>query len=260
MKKIYSILVAVVVIQFTYAQDIMISVKKGKATINGKEWLTNYPPKKIGKTDLISATENSILLIRKGSSIAKINCPCSKLNFAGLAKKIAANGKNLSYTSVIFNKPLEARVKTQTGGVSRGSGALDTFSINLIDSAWIMNDEYKVQWRSDLPSEQLGNLRLVKLNENFVSKESTENNITLLNLTSGWYHLDFALKQSSVKENWTLEATYLFYIPTEKEKEQVLNEIKGITEELNQFEDEELSDIILEAHKKDRRLYGLSEN
>jgi len=243
-----------------YAQEVTLSVKKGKAVINGKEWLTTYPPKSILKSDKISASDNAILLIRKGSSIAKINCPCTELSFTLLNKKLAANKTKVTYADVIFNKPLEAEAKAQKGGVSRGSGSeLDTFSINIVDTAWIMNDPYRIQWRSDLPSKQLGKMRIYQENSNSPIIESTEKFIDIKGLNPGLYHVDFDIEQNSSTQNWTLEASYFFYIPTKEEKEQVLIEYKGIIDELNQFGDEELSKIILDDYKKARRLYGLSE-
>ncbi|MFZ9587871.1 MAG: hypothetical protein ACO29U_09740 [Crocinitomicaceae bacterium] len=78
-------------------------------------------------------------------------------------------------------------------------------------------------------------------------------------LQSGWYHIDFEINQKAATESWTAEASYVFYVPTVQEKEQVMLEYKGIKEELEQFEDDELSEIILDSYRKDRRLFGLSE-
>ena len=50
-----------------------------------------------------------------------------------------------------------------------------------------------------------------------------------------------------------------FLATTNEEKLQVQNEIIGITEELNKFENEELKSIILDEYKTNRRLYGLNE-
>jgi hypothetical protein len=242
------------------AQDLTLSVKKGKAVINGKDMLTNYPPKKIQKTDKISATDNSILVIRKGSSITKINCPCTNLSFALLNKKLSSSKAKVSYADVIFNKPLETEAKPQGGSVSRGEGGvLDTFSINIMDTAWVMNDFYRVKWNSDLPSKQLGSIRLYSKLSTEPILESSEKHIDLKALNPGWYHLDFEIEQKANTESWNLEASYVFYIPTKEEKEQVLIEYQGITEELKQFEDDELSEIILDAYVTDRRLYGLGE-
>lgn len=260
MIKFLLFLLLCVSVNFAQAQDLMLSVKRGKAIINGKDWLVNYPPKKIVKTDKISATDNAILLIRKGSAIAKINCPCTSLSFTVLNNKVAANKSKVTYADVIFNKPLEAEAKKQTGGVSRGTeGEIDTLSINLVDTAWIMNDVYRVQWRSDLPSTQVGNMRLYQVNKSTPIIESAEKYLDLKGLQSGWYHIDFEINQKAATESWTAEASYVFYVPTAQEKEQVMQEYKGIKEELEQFEDDELSEIILDSYRKDRRLFGLSE-
>lgn len=260
MTKLICFLFLVVQFHQLSAQDLTLSVKKGKAVINGKDMLTNYPPKKIQKTDKISATDNSILVIRKGSSITKISCPCTGLNYALLNKKITASKAKVSYADVIFNKPLEKESSRQEGKVSRGEGGeLDTFSINIVDTAWIMNDFYRVKWNSDLPSKQLGSIRLYSKLSNEPILESTEKHIDLKALNPGWYHLDFEIEQKGNTESWTLENSYIFYIPTKEEKEQVLIEYQGITEELKQFEDDELSEIILDAYVSDRRLYGLGE-
>jgi len=78
-------------------------------------------------------------------------------------------------------------------------------------------------------------------------------------LQAGWYHIDFKIRQKGLTESWNTEASYIFYVPTLEEKEQVLMELKGISEELKQFEDEEFSKIILDSYKKEHHLVGLSE-
>lgn len=262
MNKLILLLILVVQIETLYAQDIKLSVKKGIAKINGKEWLKNYPPKSILKTDKISASENAILIFRKGSSFARINCPCTNLSYKIISKKLTLNSVNISPSTidVIFNKPLEAEASKQKGGVSRGDVTeIDTFSINLIDSAWIMSDEYFVHWESDFPSKQLGNMKLYKKDD--VSSpivESEKNIINLQGLSPGWYQLDFEVELSITLKTYNVNGSLVFLLPTNEEKMQVLNEITAIIKELNQFENEELTSIIIDEFKNTRRLYGLN--
>ena len=259
MIKYISLLIIAFQIATLSAQNITISVKKGSAKINNEEWLPNYPPKKILKTDKISASENTILLVRKGNSFKDIKCPCPNLSYNSISKKLTSNSYNISYFDIIFNQPLEVAAKTQKGGASRGiESEIDTFSINLIDSAWIMNDEYFVQWKSDFPSKQLGNMKLYKKDD--VSSpivESEKNIIQLQGLSPGWYQLDFDVDLTIGLDLLKYSCSYVFLIPTNEEKMRVQKEIVGIAEELNKFENEELKSIILDEYKTSRRLYGL---
>ena len=268
MNKYLSLLIIAFQISTLSAQNITISVKKGTAKINNQEWLVKYPPKIILKTDKISVSENAILLVRKGSSVDDINCPCPNLSYSSISKKLSSkskknssNSRNISYLDIIFNQPIEADAKSQINGATRGiESEIDTFSINLIDSAWIMNDEYFVQWKSDFPSKQLGNMKLYKKDD--VSSpivESEKNIIQLQGLSPGWYQLDFDVDLTIGLDLLKYSCSYVFLIPTNEEKLQVQNEIIGITEELNKFENEELKSIILDEYKTNRRLYGLNE-
>ena len=261
MIKYISLLIIAFQIATLSAQNITISVKKGSAKINNQEWLPNYPPKKILKTDKISASENTILLVRKGTSFKDIKCPCPNLSYNSISKKLTSNSYNVSYFDIIFNQPIEADAKSQINGASRGiETEIDTFSINLIDSAWIMNDEYFVHWKSDFPSKQLGNMKLYKKDD--VSSpivESEKNIIQLQGLSPGWYQLDFDVDLTIGLDVLNYSCSYVFLIPTNEEKMRVQKEIIGITEELNKFENEELKSIILDEYKTSRRLYGLNE-
>ena len=261
MIKIFSLLFLVFQIATLSAQNITISVKKGTATINNTKRTSKNPGMKIYKADKISASQDAILLFRKGSSTLNINCPCPNLSYNSISKKLTSNSYNISYFDIFFNQPIEAAAKSQKGGASRGNGTeIDTFSINLIDSAWIMNDEYFVQWKSDFPSKQLGNMKLYK-KEDVCSPivESEKSFIELQGLSPGWYQLDFNLNLTIGIELMAYSRSYVFLIPTIEEKMRVQKEIIGITEELNKFENEELKSIILDEYKTNRRLYGLEE-
>ena len=122
-----------------------------------------------------------------------------------------------------------------------------------------MNDEYFVQWKSDFPSKQLGNMKLYKKEDVSSPIVESENNIKLQGLLPGWYQLEFNVDLTIGIELINYARTYVFLIPTMEEKMQVQKEIIGITEELNKFENEELKSIILNEYKTNRRLYGLEE-
>ena len=261
MIKIISLLILVFQITTLSAQNIAISVKKGIAIINNSKRSSKDPGMKIYKADKISASQDAILLFRKGSSTLNINCPCPNLSYNSISKKLTSNSYNISYFDIFFNQPIEAAAKSQKGGASRGNGTeIDTFSINLIDSAWIMNDEYFVQWKSDFPSKQLGNMKLYKKDD--VSSpivESEKNIINLQGLSPGWYQLDFEVELSITLKTYNVNGSLVFLLPTNEEKMKVLNEITAIIKELNQFENEELKSIILNEYKSNRRLYGLND-
>lgn len=260
MIKIFLLTALALQLNTIFSQDITVSVKKGKVIINDKEFSNSYP-KQILKTDKISASTDAILLIRKSTSAELIKCPCSDLSFAQISKKLSSSkAKVTTYTNVVFNKPLQSEVKPQKGGVSRGTGGeIDTFSINIVDSAWIMNDLYRVEWHSDFESTPIGNIVLYSQEADTPIEESSKKYIDLKTLKAGWYHIDFKIRQKGLTESWNTEASYIFYVPTPDEKEQVLMELKGISEELKQFEDEEFSKIILDSYKKEHHLVGLSE-
>ena len=259
MNKIFLLTALSLQLNSIFSQDITVSVKKGKVIINDKEFSNSYP-KKILKTDKISASTDAILLIRKSTSAELIKCPCSDLSFAQISKKLSSSkAKVTTYTNVVFNKPLQSEVKPQKGGVSRGTGGeIDTFSINIVDSAWIMNDLYRVEWHSDFESTPL-NIGLYSQEADTPIEESSKKYIDLKTLKAGWYHIDLKIQQKGLTESWDYTDSYIFYVPTPDEKEQVLMELKGISEELKQFEDEEFSKIILDSYKKEHHLVGLSE-
>ena len=70
MNKIFLLTALALQLNTIFSQDITVSVKKGKVIINDKEFSNSYP-KKIVKTDKISASTDAILLIRKSSSAKK---------------------------------------------------------------------------------------------------------------------------------------------------------------------------------------------
>lgn len=259
MNKLFLLLILATQIQTLSAQNILLSVKKGTARINGKEWLPNYPPLKLYKVDKISTSEDAILLFQKGFSTTNMNGKYTNLSYNTISKKFASNTVKVSYIDVIFNIPIEAESESQKGGVSRGTGAeLDTFSINLIDSAWIMNDEYFVHWKSDFPSKQIGSMKLSKKsNLSIPIMESEDATIPLKDLTPGWYQLDFSFEQTIGIKLLNYTYSYIFLIPSQEEKLQIQKDIEEITKELNEFENEELKSIILNEYMINRRLYGL---
>jgi hypothetical protein len=233
------------------------SVKKGKVSINGKDWLSSYPPKPLKKNDKIVASNNAILLFRKGSSIVKISCPCKDLSYSSISKKLTSNGVKVSYSDIIFNKPLEAEAKKQHGGVSRGNGSeIDTFAINISDSAWVMNHPYFIEWKSSFLSKTNGPIQLFNKGSENPIKESTSNKIEINNLVPGWYNIKLKASVFVETNDIQVDANYIFYIPTEQEKIDLLQEIDNLKKELVLL-GEDITEIILGEFVQSKRLYGL---
>ncbi|MFM7684279.1 MAG: hypothetical protein ACKO7P_16295, partial [Bacteroidota bacterium] len=179
------------------AQDILLSVKKGEITIDKVKWLSTYPPKKLNKSTIINSSNDAIILVRKGSKLAKIYCPCNNLTYSDLSQKINVQAiKSNSYSNVIFNKPLESEIGTQKGSVSRGTDQSETFYINIIDSALIFNNEYNINWRSTNDLKYIEPPKIKSLVDDTIIELNGLNNIQLSQFKPGLY--EFTLKASQI--------------------------------------------------------------
>lgn len=252
MKKISSILVILSCVNVTLSQ-VQIFVKNGTLTV-GQTTHQAGAVVSLKTSDKVVTSEKTKAIVKKQSQLMELE-KNKTYTYNQIQEKL---DKKSNFTQAFVNAATSQQVvqKRNIGAAPRGL-EIDSFSINLLDTAWIMNDFYRVKWNSDLPSKQLGSIRLYSSLSTEPILESTEKHIDIKALNPGWYHIDFDIEQKGNTESWMLENRYVFYIPTKEEKEQVLIEYQGITEELKQFEDDELSDIIIDAYLSERRLYGL---
>ena len=103
-KAIFLCVLPLSIISHINAQDILLSVKKGTITIDKVQWLSTYPPKKLNKTSIINSSDDAIILVRKGSKLAKIYCPCNNLKYSEVNQKINGQAiKSNSYSLLLFS-------------------------------------------------------------------------------------------------------------------------------------------------------------
>jgi hypothetical protein len=214
------------------AQDILLSVKKGAITIDKVQWLSTYPPKKISKTSIINSSDDAIILVRKGSKLAKIYCPCNNLKYSEVNQKINGQAiKSNSYSNVIFNKPLETEIGTQKGSVSRGTEQSEAFYINILDSALIFNNDYTINWRSTNELKYLEPPKIKSLVDNTIIEFNDFNNILLSQLKPGWYELNLKATPISNVKNDVIQINRAFKVLSQKEKDEILLETERIKKE-----------------------------